>query len=253
MDARCVRNNSPEFALYVTPELSVLPPPQSLTAYLNWQNHGLEVNESSREALDFLRLSAGRTRLLDIGAQTGFMSALFARSRHGAARLVSVEPDRAVLNILALAAKLNGGPTIEWSVAPCALSNITGEISLETSNRLWEREVSDQREIIRVDCLTLEDLMNKYDFEPDIIKIDVESMEYEILLSSLHVLEKLRPAIQLEVHWDFLVKRDRNASDFLRPISDLGYRGIRGRYRSYSQWMALGRQEPVTRLSLAIP
>jgi hypothetical protein len=49
----------------------------------------VEVNEHSREALDFLDLSQDRRALVDIGANTGFFSAMFARSRCHPARAYS--------------------------------------------------------------------------------------------------------------------------------------------------------------------
>ena len=93
-----VREGVAQPALYVNRSLSVIPP-ESITAFLNWQYHGVEMNESSTEAAEFLELCKGRRHLFDIGAQTGFMSALFARFQPNC-RILSVEPDPQVLPIL---------------------------------------------------------------------------------------------------------------------------------------------------------
>jgi hypothetical protein len=87
-------------------------------------------------------------------------------------------------------------------------------------------------------------------WQPDIIKIDTESFEYEIICASLDLFEKVRPALQLEVHWEMLAARGRAAPDFLGPLADMGYRGIRRRYRNYDAWHRAARSEPVSRMAL---
>jgi hypothetical protein len=60
-----IRNGVRGLPLYVTDSVSVFPP-ESVTAYLSWQCQGVEVNEHSREALDFLDLAQDRRAFLDI-------------------------------------------------------------------------------------------------------------------------------------------------------------------------------------------
>ena len=48
-----------------------------------------------------------------------------------------------------------------------------------------------------------------------------------------------------------LAARGRAAADFLAPLADMGYRGIRRRYRNYDAWHRAGRSEAVSRLALA--
>jgi FkbM family methyltransferase len=237
--------------LYVTDSISVLSP-ESVTAYFNWQYHGLEVNESSRETLDFLGLAENRNALLDIGAQTGFMSAIFARSRRHSAKILSVEPDPHCLPLLKRTVDLNGRSDIDWQIAPIAVSDSSGRISLPLGNRFYESaltggEVPDE---IEVEATTLIELIERQSWHPDIIKIDTESFEYEIICPALSLFERFRPALQLEVHWEMLAARGRAALDFLGPVADMGYRGIRRRYRDYDAWQRAGRSEPVSRMAL---
>jgi len=249
-EALRIRKRTPGLPLYVQSGLNVFPP-ESVTAYLNWQHHGIEINESSAEAREFLELSSGRAALIDIGAQTGFMSALFARSRSRPSRILSVEPDPQVLPLLQRAVALNTGDHIEWTIAPSAISDLSGRLIMPVSNRLHENaakvvKVSE----IEVPVMTLTELLGSIAWAPDIIKIDVESFEHEILCSSLSVIEKQTPALQLEVHWKMLADRDKNPADFLAPLASMGYRGLRSAYRDFNRWMRAGRSEAVSRLSL---
>ena len=103
-----------------------------------------------------------------------------------------------------------------------------------------------------VPSTTLAELIAGNPWQPDIIKIDVESFEHEIICSSLSVLEKLKPAFQLEVHWRMLEERQRSPFDFLSPLYDIGYRGIRRRDRGLEDWRRAGKSEGVSRIALAV-
>jgi FkbM family methyltransferase len=245
-----IRHGAAELALYVNRSISVLPP-ESLTAYLCWQEHGVGWNDSSAEVADFLELCRGCHGLFDIGAQTGFMSALFARSRSDA-RILSIEPDPQVLPLLRRAAELNRGTRTDWAIAACAVSNVIGSIKLPVSNRLCE-PVHGTRDSASMDVqsTTLVELIGGNRWRPDIIKIDVESFEHEVICSSLSVFEKLKPALQLEVHWQGLEQRQRSAFDFLSPLCDIGYRGIKRRYYGFDDWRRAGKSEAVSRISLS--
>jgi FkbM family methyltransferase len=251
-EALRIRHRVAGLPLYISGDLHVFPP-ESVTAYLNWRHHGVEVNESSAEAMEFLELSKGCAALVDIGAQTGFLSALFARSRPGLCRILSVEPDPLVLPLLERAVALNRAPDTDWAIAATAISDRAGRMAMPVSNRLHERAREAPRPAeVDVNVTTLAGLLAGLSWRPDIIKIDVESFEHEILCSSLDVIEKLKPALQLEVHWRMLADRGRSAADFLGPLASLGYRGIKGRYRNLDGWLRAGRSEIVSRLALSV-
>jgi FkbM family methyltransferase len=245
-----VRNGVRGLPLYVTDSISVFAP-ESVTAYLHWHYHGVEVNEGSREARDFLDLAENRCAFLDIGAETGFISATFARSRRHPAQILSVEPDPRCLPLLKRTIELNRSSDIDWQIAAVAVSDSSGRTRLPVSNHFYESATEDGVPgEIEVEARTLVDLVEGRSWQPDIIKIDTESFEYEIICASLDLFEKVRPALQLEVHWEMLAARGRAAPDFLGPLADMGYRGIRRRYRNYDAWHRAARSEPVSRMAL---
>ena len=161
---------------HVTDSVSVYSPEESVIVYLAWQYHGVEINESSREARDFLALAENCHALLDIGAQTGFMSALFARSRRHPARILSVEPDLQCLPFLKRAVDLNGGSAIDWEIATVAVSDLSGRFSLPLGNWFYASapRTSENPGAIEVEARTLVDLVAGMSWQPDIIKIDTE-------------------------------------------------------------------------------
>jgi FkbM family methyltransferase len=213
----------------------------------------VEFNESRAEAQAFIELSRGRSKLIDIGAQTGFISALFARSRLHPSHILSVEPDPQVQPLLKRALELNTDDHIDWTIAVTAVSDITGHLVMPVSNRLHElaANVSKPSEI-EVPVTTLTDLIGTIDWSPDILKIDVESFEHEILCSSLTVIEALKPALQLEVHWQMLAQREKNPVEFLAPLAAIGYRGLQSVHRNLDKWIRAGRTEAVSRFSLSV-
>lgn len=239
--------------LFITRDIHVQIP-ENVTAYVNWRAHGIEDEASRAEVMDFLRLSEGRSALLDIGAQTGSISAFFARSRTGPAHILSMEPDAQVQAILARARALNSPEGINWEIRHEAVSDRDGAIEMPISNTPFETErgMADFGKLITVPSRTLTNLVDSLDWIPDIVKIDVESFEYEILTSSLPLIERIKPALQLEVHWGIMKRRNLDAMDFLTPLGAMGYRGIRAHYRNPGDWAAAGRREAVSRLSLKV-
>jgi FkbM family methyltransferase len=239
--------------LFITRDIYVQIP-ENVTAYVNWRAHGIEDAASREEVRDFLKLSEGRSALIDIGAQTGSISAFFARSRTGPAHILSMEPDPQVQAILARARALNSPEGVNWEIRHEAVSDREGTIEMPISNTPFETErgMADFGKLISVPSRTLTNLVASLDWLPDLVKIDVESFEYEILTSSLPLIERIKPALQLEVHWEILKRRNLDAMDFLSPIAAMGYRGLRAHYRNPADWLAAGRKEAVSRLSLEI-
>jgi len=239
--------------LFITPDIHVQIP-ENVTAYVNWRSHGIEDHDGWLEVRDFLKLSKGRSALIDIGAQTGSISAFFARSRKGAARILSMEPDAQVQAILSRARELNSPRGIDWEIRHEAVSDHIGTIEMPISNTPFETQkgMADFGKLITVPSQTLTALIESLDWVPDLVKIDVESFEYEILTSSLPLIERIKPALQLEVHWEILKRRNLDAMDFLTPLAAMGYRGIRSQYRNPGDWAAAARREAVSRISLKV-
>lgn len=239
--------------LFVTPDVFVHIP-ESITPFLNWRLHAIENAPNAAETAEFLELSIGCSNLIDIGSQSGFMSALFAKSRQTSARILSLEPDPQVHSILARARELNSPPGIDWEIRHIAVSDKKGNITIPTTNALYEPENSilEPESPKPVEAESLSSLMSALIWTPDIIKIDVESHEHEILVPAISLLAEIRPALQLEVHWEMLAARDRNPFEFLGPLYDIGYRGIRRSFFGMKEWEQARKREPISRIALKV-
>lgn len=248
-----VKQNVAGLPLFVTPDIFVHIP-ESVTALVNWRLHAIEDPAGSIEIENFLELATGCSSFIDIGAQTGFLSALFARSRLAPTRILSIEPDPQVHPILARARELNLSPGSEWEIRHLAVADEKGIISVPTSNSLYESRgsLSKLGAPIEVAAESLRSLLESLAWTPDILKIDVESFEFEILVPSLSLFAGIKPALQLEVHWELLAKRHRNPFAFLGPLHEIGYRGIRQSFRGLREWERSSKRDSVSRLSLKV-
>jgi FkbM family methyltransferase len=76
------------------------------------------------------------------------------------------------------------------------------------------------------DCriATLPEIMEDSGFVPELIKMDIESSEYEVLLDSLEWLEATAPVLIIEVHNNFLASRRLDFAPVLEALKRIGYR-----------------------------
>jgi hypothetical protein len=78
-----------------------------------------------------------------------------------------------------------------------------------------------------VPCTTLTNIISERYMQPDLIKIDIESFEYELIQSSLDVLKRWKPRIMLELHVALLRARRRDPELLLASLASIGYRRFR--------------------------
>ena len=178
------------------------------------------------ELLNFLELSAGCSNLLDIGASAGIFSALFANTRDGAS-INSVEPDRRSLTLLSETRSLNSGTSTHWEIHPYVVSDRPGTQRFRTSGFGGEISLDDSDE--EIICHGLESLCSTFPAAPDIIKLDIESFEFEVISGGLGWLAENRPRIFLELHWAMLEQRSHSPLELLRQLAKIGYRSTNGR------------------------
>ena len=250
-DSLRVKNGDEGLILYITPE-TLVEIPENLSAFINWHTHALTDPSSAQELQDFIELAKGKTAFIDIGAQTGFISAVFSRIAKAPAMMASLEPDPQVHEILEEARDRNRVAGIDWQIIHSAVSNISGKLLMPVSNTVLDKRSPKIAfgEMIPVSATTLDDLVISLGWEPDIIKIDVESYEYEILNSSWGLIERLRPAIQLEIHWQLLKSRNLDGLEIMKRLHELDYRGPARKSFGFRQWKKLSENETVSRFSL---
>lgn len=80
---------------------------------------------------------------------------------------------------------------------------------------------------------TLPALCEAAGFAPDLIKFDIESSEYEVLLDSRTWLQTVRPTLIIEVHNEILEARNLSFRPVLQALQSIGYRVVAYDQRDY--------------------
>jgi|HubBroStandDraft_1064217.scaffolds.fasta_scaffold29281_2 FkbM family methyltransferase len=213
--------------------------PDSLNIHDLWVHHCTSYY-TRNEVREWLKFSDGCRSLLDAGSSAGFFSGIFNRTTEGAGNILSVEPDIQSFRLLQETIRLNKGGN-NWRSTNCALSGKEGHLTFYPSDfggdlggvgtsrpniyRGDEKE-SDEfpPELVRVE--TLESLCKGQGFVPDLIKMDIESYEYETLTAATAFLEKFRPKLFLELHNEKIRGRGLNPETLMDSLRRVGYRCI---------------------------
>ena len=185
------------------------------------RTYNIFVNQASaywmrNEVQNFIRYAKKFNKFADIGSAEGFYSALFASIRKSNAEILSVDCGSTFgCNPMHSILLRNQNSDIfkpkRWDFSK----------SFVTSNSLKKPDFE-----LPEDCkiTTLTQLFNEEDFHPEIIKFDIESSEYEVLLDSLDYLFEKKPTLIIEVHNAIFEKRKLNFEFVLEKLFNLGYK-----------------------------
>ena len=158
------------------------------------------------------------TIIMDVGANIGNHTIFFAGVLN--ARVIAVEPNRPVFDILEQNIARNGqSSSVQAIWGAAGATEGTGSVIVDTpSNAGVARFVKNEGDVplFRIDSLNV-------DVPVSIIKVDVEGMEHDVLIGAEVLLRKWRPFVFAEAH-------DRSSLVKLGSfLSTLGYE-LRGRY-----------------------
>jgi FkbM family methyltransferase len=210
--------------------------PDNLLVHSLWTHHCTSYFTRD-EVREWLKFTDGCRSLLDAGASAGFFSAIFNRTTEGLGTILSVEPDSKSFKLLQETIRLNGGGK-NWLSVNCALSNVTGRLNFfssgfggdlggagSTRETMYRGEEKARcigaPETVRVE--TLESLCLGLSFAPDLIKMDIESYEFEALSVALEFLKERRPKLFLELHNEKIRGRNLNPEKLLESLVGIGY------------------------------
>ena len=239
--------------------------PSNPVAYSVFQEMAFS-SQGRQELKEFLDLSAGCRSFVDVGASGGFFSVLFAASRTQASTVLSIEPDPGARDVLVDLRNKNAREIVKWEIESTAVMGQTQSALFVSSGYgaevVSERAVRDaqkraaennlQSKILELPCATLPDLLGNRSMLPDLLKIDIESYEYEVVQSALDVLQLWKPRIMLELHVDLLCARGRDPQMLLESLSSIGYRRFRKCRRKLSTLVAEADSTGVVRAGLMV-
>jgi FkbM family methyltransferase len=191
----------------------------------------------------FLELANGCRTLVDVGASGGFFSALFVASRTGRTQILSIEPDPPSQVVLANVRDRNLRANAEWHIDARAVgepdkaefvssgygvARSLSPLSDASTERMAAKNGRPFTRII-VECAPLQHICKERDIMPDLLKIDIEGMEWDLIQSSLDWLSTLRPRIHLEVHPQFIRRRRGDPFLLLKSLAKIGYQPFDGK------------------------
>ncbi|QPN65929.1 FkbM family methyltransferase [Synechococcus sp. CBW1006] len=167
------------------------------------------------EVSNFMRFARAARRFADVGSAEGFYSALFA-SMHGVdAEILSIDCGSwAGCNPYhsKVVREINYN-----AFRPCRWDTLQAFV---TDNRRRPPEFSLPA---NTHISTLVDLLTDANFRPDLLKLDIESGEYEVIFDSLDFLRDARPTLIIEVHNPMLRERGLSFKPVLAELRRIGY------------------------------
>lgn len=169
--------------------------------------------------------------MMDIGANIGFYSVLFAKEL-SSGKVLSVEPVANALVRLRRNISLNN--VVERVIVfDGAASDRVGEMQIKTVEGKEEYSslgemvhpgvVDEKFRIQTTKTSTIDDLVDTYSLDPGFIKIDVEGAEHLVLRGAQKVLQKQRPIILSELSNYMLLRNGSSAKDVMKFIRNYNY------------------------------
>ena len=161
----------------------------------------------------------------DIGANVGSISLALAKAAGPSGKVVAFEPGPPTQRRLRKNVELNPNYREVISVVPMGVSSRPGTLRWKEhddnpGNASLDAHDGQEVRVTTVDIFTEQNSIDQVDF----IKIDVEGMEYEVLLGAVDTLATSKPIVYFETLnlWEERRKRPL-FPDMMRLLTDLGY------------------------------
>lgn len=171
----------------------------------------------------------GKT-IFDVGGFLGLLTLFFASPAN---HVVTYEPLSESRQGIAKNLELNGFENV--TLRDVALSSEPGVLTL-TFDDLMSGGASGDPEIsfelagsaahprfVTVPVTTIDREIASGQPKPDLIKVDVEGMEYKVLLGMVGLLTTAKPWVYFELHGTTQEDKQTNAQDVIGTLRDLGY------------------------------
>ena len=200
------------------PGLKLLIHPESRTAF----EYFCYLSPMMVEEMDcFLETTSEKTRLLDIGALHGIFSLVFAMQN---SRRKALAVDASPVAFARLLYNIKKNDLTNITPIECALSDKAGTLAMHYE---WEHAVAAGGDpggnIIHVPMTTGDELCQRLDFRPDVIKIDVEGHEIKVLKGLSEIIRECSPMIFLEVHPKRIAEEGDSSSFMEHFFDESGY------------------------------
>jgi FkbM family methyltransferase len=163
--------------------------------------------------------------VIDIGANIGYFTLLFARLVGPTGRVFAFEPEPTNFDLLRMNVELNGYSNV--TLIPKAVSDISGTGRLYLAKHKGDGRIFDShdgRESIPIDTVRLDDFFHGYQRSIDLIKVDIQGAEPAALRGMTKLIER-HPQVRIILEfWPIGLKLfGEDPEGFLRSLEDLGF------------------------------
>jgi FkbM family methyltransferase len=163
--------------------------------------------------------------VVDVGANIGYYTLLFARLVGPSGCVYSFEPQASTYADLSRNISLNEPGNVR--IFRLALSDSVGDAPLaDTGERPHATHIASVGEASseRVPLITLDSFLAAESAPGlDLIKVDIEGYEMRFLLGAAETLARFRPIVQLELNPGMLARFDASAESVVKQLADAGY------------------------------
>lgn len=165
--------------------------------------------------------------VLDIGANVGFYTLIFARLVGPKGKVFAFEPDPESFYLLKKNVEINGYTNV--ILIQKAVSNSNGKLRLYLSelnkgdHRIWDSW--EKRNSIEIESIRLDDYFKNYSEKISFIKIDTQGAEGLVFQGMSDLLKQSNNVIIILEFWPAGLKRTgMDPADFLKLISEHGFK-----------------------------
>ncbi|UCH15682.1 MAG: FkbM family methyltransferase [Bacteroidales bacterium] len=189
------------------------------------------MSEEDEEDLVMLKYLVHKgAHVLDIGAHIGVYTRFLSRFVGPDGKVYSFEPIPETY--LFLENNIKKLHLQNVTALNTAISDYSGKVIMEVPKydnagdnyyeaRIVNNEVKDLKSF-EVECNTLDQLYQKYNFHPSFIKCDVEGFEWNVFKSAENILMKAGPVLLIEINQD-LNTPDSKTKELLEFLNIYGY------------------------------
>jgi FkbM family methyltransferase len=163
----------------------------------------------------FLDIIKPDHNIIDAGAQIGMYTVLFSKLAHKG-NVFAFEPTETI-ELLRKNLDYNNCNNVSLHDIPLSSKE---ENKIDKIYRIWSKNVIVEKEF---SFTTIDSFINKNNLHIDLIKIDVDSYDYEVLLGSKNYLTKCNPIIVVELN-HALNKRGYTVKHPIEFMNSIGYR-----------------------------
>ncbi len=168
---------------------------------------------------------------VDVGANVGLYSVLFAALSSSESRVLAVEPAPAAVRHLRSNLAQNGADRVfvfEGVVAESpgrrTIHVIEGKEEYSSMERVLHSGFGDvEQQAIDVPAETLDGLVARHKLDPGFVKMDIEGAEYGALMGAQHLLKVHRPVFLIEVSAALLGRFSVDVDSLYAVLTDSGY------------------------------